>query len=64
MTALDEGELSRIDPDSFNQISQITLARLDVPVSVYAQTVALTLLTGLVTGLAPAVRAYRSVRAS
>jgi hypothetical protein len=51
-----------LNPDLFNQIPQVRLDRMEVPVALYAQTVALTLLIGLVTGLAPALRAYRSVR--
>lgn len=54
----------RVDPDRFNRITEIHLDHLDVPVSVYAQTAALTIVIGLLTGLAPAVRAYRSVRTS
>jgi putative ABC transport system permease protein len=55
---------SYLDPNRFNQIPEIELSELSVPVMLYARTVALTLLIGLLTGLAPAVRAYRSVRAS
>ncbi|GAA3234109.1 FtsX-like permease family protein [Dactylosporangium siamense] len=51
-----------LNPDLFNQIPQVRLDRMEVPVALYAQTVALTLLIGLLTGLAPALRAYRSVR--
>ncbi|MBE1489432.1 FtsX-like permease family protein [Plantactinospora soyae] len=53
-----------LDPNSFNQIPQVRLTQLAVPIGLYAQTIALTLLIGLLTGLAPAVRAYRSVRTS
>ncbi len=55
---------SYLDPNRFNQIPEIELTRLSVPVMLYARTAALTLLIGLLTGLAPAVRAYRSVRTS
>ncbi|GAB3834884.1 ABC transporter permease family protein [Dactylosporangium cerinum] len=51
-----------LNPDLFNQIPQVRLDRMQVPVALYAQTVALTLFIGLLTGLAPALRAYRSVR--
>ena len=51
-----------LNPNLFNQIPQVRLDRMEVPVALFAQTVALTLFIGLVTGLAPALRAYRSVR--
>ena len=51
-----------VDPNRFNQIDQIELARLVVPVRVYAQTAAITLGVGLVSGFFPALKAYRSVR--
>jgi putative ABC transport system permease protein len=53
-----------VDPDRFNQIPEVRLQELRVPVSLYARTVLLTLAIGLLTGLAPAIRAYRSVRTS
>jgi putative ABC transport system permease protein len=53
---------TRVDPNSFNQIAEVRLDSLSVPVSVYAQTALITLAVGLLTGLAPAFRAYRSVR--
>jgi putative ABC transport system permease protein len=55
---------SYLDPNRFNQISQIELKELSLPVVLYTKTVLLTLFIGLLTGLAPAVRAYRAVRAS
>jgi putative ABC transport system permease protein len=53
-----------LDPNAFNRIPQVHLDRLDVPVAVFARTVALTLIIGLMTGLAPALAAFRSVRTS
>jgi hypothetical protein len=53
-----------MDPNLFNQIPQVVLEHMPVPVLLYGQTVALTLGVGLVAGLAPAIRAYRSVRTS
>ncbi|AEV81887.1 hypothetical protein ACWT_0873 [Actinoplanes sp. SE50] len=55
---------SRLDPNRFNQISQVRLDHLGVPIAIYAQTIAITLAIGLLTGLAPAIRAYRAVRTS
>ena len=51
-----------LDPNWFNRIPQVRLTDLAVPVAVYGKTVALTLLVGLLSGLVPALRAYRSVR--
>jgi putative ABC transport system permease protein len=53
-----------LNPNLFNQLPQVRLERMEVPVALFARTVGLTLLIGLVTGLAPALRAYRSVRTS
>jgi len=53
---------TRADPNRFNQIPEVRLEALTVPVSVYAQTALITLAVGLLTGLVPALRAYRSVR--
>jgi putative ABC transport system permease protein len=56
--------LTRINPNWFNRIPQITLTQLNPPVGLYLRLVSLTLLIGLVTGLFPAFRAYRAVRAN
>ncbi len=53
---------TQVDPNRFNQIPQVHIEHLDIPIAIYAQTAALTVLIGLLTGLAPAVRAYRTVR--
>jgi hypothetical protein len=55
---------TRFDPNRLNQIPEVRLTELDVPVDLFARTVLLTLGVGLLTGLSPAVRAYRSVRTS
>lgn len=51
-----------IDPNRFNQIDQIQITALVVPVRVYAQTAAITLAVGLISGSFPALKAYRAVR--
>jgi putative ABC transport system permease protein len=53
-----------VDPNRFNQIPQVRVDHLDIPFALYANTAAITVLIGLLTGLAPAVRAYRAVRAT
>ena len=53
-----------VDPNRFNQIHQVTVRTLRIPWRVFADTIAITLGIGLVTGLFPAVKAYRAVRAN
>jgi putative ABC transport system permease protein len=55
--------LARLDPDLFNHIDAIELERFTPPLGVYLRTGATTVAVGLLTGLLPAVRAYRLVRA-
>jgi putative ABC transport system permease protein len=55
--------LARLDPDLFNHIEAVALTRFHPPVEVYLRTGALTVLVGLLTGLLPALRAHRLVRA-
>lgn len=54
----------RIDPNRFNQIPQVSVGTLHIPWRVFADTIAITLGIGLVTGLFPAAKAYRAVRTS
>ena len=56
--------LARLDPDLLNHIDAVELTRFQPPLAVYLRTGALTVLVGLLTGLLPAVRAYRLVRAN
>jgi putative ABC transport system permease protein len=57
------GALSaHLNPNSFNQIHEITLTHLTVPLSIYATTAAMTLAVGLVSGFFPALKAYRAVQ--
>lgn len=53
-----------VDPNRFNQIHQVSVRTLRIPWRVFADTIAITLGIGLVTGLFPAVKAYRAVRAN
>jgi ABC-type antimicrobial peptide transport system permease subunit len=55
--------LARIDPDRLNHIDAIHLDHFSPPLDVYLRTGLTTLLVGLLTGLLPALRAYRLVRA-
>jgi putative ABC transport system permease protein len=55
--------LARLDPDLFNHIDAVRLTRFHPPLEVYVRTGALTVLVGLLTGLLPALRAHRLVRA-
>ena len=56
--------LARLDPDLLNHIDAVELTRFQPPLAVYLRTGALTVLVGLLTGLLPALRAYRLVRAN
>jgi len=53
---------TQVSPNLFNRIPQIRLEHLDTPLGLYLRIVLLTLLVGLLTGLFPALRAYRAVR--
>ena len=56
--------LARLDPDLLNHIDAVELTRFQPPLAVYLRTGTLTVLVGLLTGLLPALRAYRLVRAN
>jgi putative ABC transport system permease protein len=56
--------LARLDPDLLNHIDAVELTRFDPPLDVYLRTGTVTVLVGLLTGLLPALRAHRLVRAS
>jgi putative ABC transport system permease protein len=56
--------LARLDPDLLNHIDAVELTRFDPPLGVYLRTGTVTVLVGLLTGLLPALRAHRLVRAS
>ncbi len=53
---------TRLDPNRFNQIPQVRLDSLPWAVGPYAAAIGLALVIGLVAGLAPATRVYRSAR--
>lgn len=53
-----------IDPNRFNQIPQVSVSTLHIPLRVFTDTIAITLGIGLLTGLFPAAKAYRAVRAN
>lgn len=56
--------LSRLDPDLLNHIDAVRLTQFQPPVGVYLTTGTVTVLVGLLTGLLPALRAHRLVRAN
>lgn len=56
--------MARLDPDLLNHIDAVKLERFHPPLGVYLRTGTVTVLVGLVTGLLPALRAYRLVRAN
>lgn len=56
--------LAHVDPDVFNHIDAVQLREFAPPLGVYARTAATTVLVGLFTGLLPALRAHRLVRAN
>ncbi|WP_457252648.1 FtsX-like permease family protein [Pedococcus sp. P5_B7] len=55
--------LARLDPDLLNHIDAVELPQFQPPLGVYLRTGTVTVLVGLLTGLLPALRAYRLVRA-
>jgi hypothetical protein len=55
--------LARLDPDRLNHIDAVHLDHFSPPIEAYLRTGVTTLLAGLATGLVPALRAYRLVRA-
>lgn len=56
--------LARVDPDVLNHIDAVELRDFRPPLDIYARTGATTLVVGLLTGLLPALRAHRLVRAN
>jgi FtsX-like permease family len=55
--------LARLDPDRLNHIEAVHLDHFRPPLEAYLRTGVTTLLVGLLTGLLPALRAHRLVRA-
>jgi putative ABC transport system permease protein len=55
--------LAHLDPDLFNHIDAVELDQFSPPLGIYLRTGATTVAVGLVTGLLPALRAHRLVRA-
>jgi hypothetical protein len=56
--------LAHLDPDLLNHIDAVELQQFQPPLGVYVRTGTVTVLVGLLTGLLPALRAYRLVRAN